>query len=101
MPTKIFTTMGGRCPFGYHNNIDDNLCRLCPYYYRAGTGTFFWCNHPVPEKKKSVPKKPESVPKTAKYVPKSEKTGTQGRKRGRPPKNGPKSPVKTTKPKKR
>ena len=80
--------MGGRCPFGYHNNIDDNLCRLCPYYYRAGTGTFFWCNHPVPEK---------AVKKTRR-VPEKAETGTQEkRKRGRPPKNGPKKPVKTRK----
>lgn len=92
MPTKIFTTMGGRCPFGYHNNIDDNLCRLCPYYYRAGTGTFFWCNHPIDEK---TPKKPRRVPEKA-------ETGTQEkRKRGRPRKDATKKPVKRTKSKNR
>lgn len=88
MPTKIFTTIPGRCPFGYHNNIDDNLCRLCPYYFRTGTGTFFWCNHPVQEKPKRKPKPPTE-------------TDEPRRKRGRPPKNGHKSPVKSTKPKKR
>lgn len=82
MPTKIFTTMGGRCPFGYHNNIDDNLCRLCPYYYRAGTGTFFWCNHPAPEKGKA---KRESKPT---------QEVAQVRKRGRPRKDATKKPVK-------
>lgn len=91
MPTKIFTTIPGPCPFGYKNKIDDNLCRLCPYYFRTGTGTFFWCNHPVPQKAKSVRKKAQSVP----TAPES---GTQPkRKRGRPRKNAPNKPVKQTK----
>ena len=89
MATKIFTTIPGRCPFGYKNDIDDHLCRLCPFYYRAGTGTFFWCNHPPKEKQER---------KTAEIVPEQ---GQEKRKRGRPPGKATKTPVKRTKPKKR
>ena len=84
MPTKIFTTIAGPCPFGYHNKIDDNLCRLCPYYFRTGTGTFFWCNHPPKEKTARKPK-----PATENPEP-----GTQQkRKRGRPPGKTTKRPI--------
>lgn len=88
MPTKIFTTIPGPCPFGYHNKIDDNLCRLCPYYFRTGTATFFWCNHPPMEK---AVRKPKRVPENA-------ESGTQQkRKRGRPPGKSTKKPVNQTK----
>ena len=93
MATKIFTTIPGPCPFGYKNDIDDHLCRVCPYFYRAGTGMFFWCNHPV----ESVPKTPESVPKTRKTVPKATKDVPKTKKKGRPAKNAILRPVKTRK----
>lgn len=44
MPTKIFTTISGPCPFGKNITIDSPGCRSCEKYYRAGTGMFFWCN---------------------------------------------------------
>ena len=89
MATKVFTTIPGPCPFGYKNNIDDHLCRLCPFYYRAGTGTFFWCTHPPIEKKPrpKVQKAPEIV--------------QEKRKRGRPPGKAAKKAVNRTKTKKR
>lgn len=49
MPTKIFTTIEAECPFGKGVKIDSSVCRSCPEYFRQGTGTFFWCRHPVPE----------------------------------------------------
>lgn len=75
MPTKVFTTLGGLCPFGRGIEIDSLQCRRCPYYYRTGTAMFFWCNHPG-----------ESVPKSAEPV---KKTG----KRGRPAKKAENRPV--------
>ncbi len=89
MATKVFTTIPGPCPFGYKNNIDDHLCRLCPYYYRAGTGTFFWCNHPPVEHKR---------PKIAQKAP---EIVQEKRKRGRPPGKAIKRAVNRTKTKKR
>lgn len=44
MPTKVFTTISGPCPFGKNVTIDSPGCRSCEQYYRAGTGMFFWCN---------------------------------------------------------
>ena len=79
MPTKIFTTISGLCPFGKKIMIDSTGCRSCEHFYRVGTETFFWCTHPV----ESVPKTPESVPKT--------------KKRGRPAKKAISKPVKTLK----
>ena len=73
MPTKIFTTIIGDCPFGKGVKIDSTQCRNCSEYYRTGTGMFFWCRHPEPEK---LPEKP---------------------KRGRPPKNAVFRPNKTRK----
>lgn len=89
MATKVFTTIPGPCPFGYKNNIDDNLCRLCPYFYRAGTGMFFWCNHPPVEQKR---------PKIAQKAP---EIVQEKRKRGRPPGKATKTAVNRTKTKKR
>ena len=43
MLTKIFTTIGGNCPFGFGRAIDSPACRQCEHYYRTGTSTFFWC----------------------------------------------------------
>lgn len=82
MPTKVFTTLGGLCPFGRGIEIDSLTCRRCSYYYRTGTEMFFWCNHPG----ESVPKSAESVQKSAGTV---QKTG----KRGRPAKKAKKKPV--------
>ena len=52
MPTKIFTTISGPCPFGKNVTIDSPGCRTCEHFYRTGTATFFWCNagqsQPVP-----------------------------------------------------
>lgn len=38
--------MGGGCPFGKGCEVDTPACRRCEFFYRAGTGTFFWCRHP-------------------------------------------------------
>lgn len=73
MPTKIFTTISGLCPFGKKIMIDSTGCRSCEHFYRMGTATFFWCRHPI-----------EEVPEIAQ--PK--------RKRGRPPGKAKKKPVK-------
>lgn len=78
MPTKIFTTISGPCPFGTGCDIDSTKCRQCQWYFRMGTGTFFWCNHPGGREQEQT-KEPEKT------------------KRGRPRKNGPKKPVKRTK----
>lgn len=72
MATKVFTTMGGPCPYGRGCERDSMNCRKCDYYYREGTGTFFWCDHPAQ-------KQP---------TPKPEK-----RKRGRPSTKATKTPV--------
>lgn len=95
MPTKIFTTLGGKCPFGMECDIDTQPCRNCKYFYRAGTGMFFWCNHPedVPEKADSVPKSNKSVPKVRKSVPKASKDAPKQKKRGRPAKKAILRPV--------
>ena len=86
MPTKIFTTLGGKCPFGMGCDIDTQPCRNCKHFYRAGTGMFFWCNHHVPEKTDSVLKSDKSVPKARKSVPKASKDAPKRKKRGRPAK---------------
>lgn len=57
MPTKIFTTLGGACPFGEGPEIDSLKCRNCEYYWRIGTGTFFWCLHPVQQQPAPEPEK--------------------------------------------
>lgn len=48
MPTKIFTTISGPCPFGKNVTIDSPGCRSCEHFYRTGTGTFFWCKAEEP-----------------------------------------------------
>ena len=87
MPTKIFTIMGGDCPFGRGCEIDSQVCRKCEHYYRAGTGTFFWCKHP-------------DAQKTAEIARKAPKIAQPKRKRGRPPGKATKRPVKRRKTKK-
>ena len=87
MPTKIFTILGGDCPFGRKCAIDSPSCRQCPHFYRAGTGTFFWCNHPIEQKPAGIVQKaPEII--------------QEMRKRGRPPEKALKKPVKRRKTKK-
>ena len=46
MLTKVFTTLGGNCPFGKGIERDSAKCRQCEFFYKAGTGTFFWCSNP-------------------------------------------------------
>lgn len=87
MPTKIFTILGGDCPFGRKCAIDSASCRQCSHFYRTGTGTFFWCNHPI-----------EQNP--AEIVSKSQEIVQEKRKRGRPPGKAVKKPVKRRKTKK-
>lgn len=85
MPTKIFTTLGGNCPFGRGCELDSPRCRQCQHYYRAGTGTFFWCN---------TPKEDESVSKSIEIVPKTTGIVHDKPKRGRPRKKAISKPVK-------
>ena len=72
MPTKIFTILGGDCPFGRKCAIDSPSCRQCPHFYRAGTATFFWCKHPDAQKPAEIERKPVEIVQ-------------EKRKRGRPP----------------
>ena len=88
MPTKIFTTITGPCPFGKNVTIDSPGCRSCEHFYRTGTGTFFWCNHPFELKSAEIAQKAAEISQ-----PK--------RKRGRPPGKATKKSVKRTKTKKR
>lgn len=87
MPTKVFTLMGGGCPFGQGCEIDSPSCRKCQWFYRTGTGTFFWCNHPIEQKPAEIAQKAPEIAQ-----PK--------RKRGRPPGKATKKPVKRRKTKK-
>ena len=80
MPIKIFTLLGGNCPFGRNCAIDSQSCKTCKFFYRAGTGTFFWCNHPIEQKQAEI--------------------AQEKRKRGRPPGKAAKKPVKRRKTKK-
>ena len=66
--------MGGNCPFGKGCEIDSPSCRKCQWFYRTGTGTFFWCNHPIEHKPVEIEHKTPKITQ-----PK--------RKRGRPKKN--------------
>lgn len=82
MPTKVFTILGGVCPFGQMVMIDSLACRNCEFYFRTGTGTFFWCRAgelPEPEREAiPEPKKKRGRPKGSKN--KAGKAGT-GKKR--------------------
>ena len=84
MPTKVFTLMGGGCPFGKECEIDSPSCRNCQWFYRAGTGTFFWCNYPIEQNPAEIARKAPEIAQ-----PK--------RKRGRPPGKATKKPVKRRK----
>lgn len=70
MPTKIFTTIDGPCPFGRGCQTDSKECRTCENYYRNGTGTFFWCKAATPgldapKKKRGRPRKEDVQAKDA------------------------------------
>ena len=89
MPTKIFTTIDGPCPFGTGHAIDSPGCRKCQHFYRTGTATFFWCSHPPVEQAKPTrgrPKKSELV-----------KPVVKKKKRGERPKKGKERPIKAIK----
>ena len=101
MPTKVFTVMGGVCPFGNGCEIDSQSCRKCQWFYRAGTGTFFWCNHPIEQKQDEIARKaPEIEQKSAEIEQKAPEIAQTKRKRGRPPGKAIKKPVKRVKNKK-
>lgn len=85
MPTKIFTTIDGQCPFGRKCAIDSQECRKCEWFYRAGTAMFFWCRHPVTQEKERAPKKMEQKP--AEIERKGPGMEQEKRKRGRPRKD--------------
>lgn len=69
MPTKIFTTIDGKCPFGRECQTDSKECRRCENYYRNGTGMFFWCKAGTPggapKKKRGRPRKEDVQAKDA------------------------------------
>ena len=94
MPTKIFTILGGGCPFGRGCDIDSPSCRKCEHFYRTGTGTFFWCKHPDGQKRVEIAQK---APEIAQKAP---EIAQPKRKRGRPPGKATKKPVKRIKNKK-
>ena len=79
--------MGGGCPFGKGCEIDSPSCRKCQWFYRTGTGTFFWCSHPIEQKPDEIARKAPEIEQTK-------------RKRGRPPGKTVKKPVKRRKTKK-
>lgn len=95
MPTKVFTLMGGGCPFGKGCEIDSPSCRKCEWFYRIGTGTFFWCNHPIEREK------PEMAQKAHRIARKVPEIAQPKRKRGRPPGKATQKPVNARKTKKR
>ena len=92
MPTKIFTTIDGQCPFGRPCQTDSKECRTCENYYRNGTGMFFWCKAGTPggapKKKRGRPRKEDVQEKDA---------AMQAQKRGRRPTKGKERPIKTIK----
>ena len=86
MPTKIFTTIDGQCPFGRPCQTDSKECRKCEHYYRAGTGTFFWCKHPDGEKRGQKERKRPVIEQNTRGIErKAPETEQPKRKRGRPP----------------
>lgn len=95
MPTKVFTLMGGQCPFDKGCEIDSSSCRNCQWYYRVGTGTFFWCNHQKETESKDYSDKPSQN-----HFREPTKMIEPKRKRGRPPGKAAKKPVKRMKNKK-
>ena len=101
MPSKVFTVLGGDCPFGRKCAIDSPSCRQCPHYYRTGTGTFFWCNHPIEQKPAEIAHEtPEIVQERPKIARKRTTKAKTTKKKSRPAKKAISKPVKTRKTKK-
>ena len=94
MPTKVFTTLGGKCPYK-KCDFDSQTCRTCQYFYRTGTATFFWCNHPIEQDSAGIVQNPRKIAQKAPEIEQPK------RKRGRPPGKATKKPVKRKKIKKR
>lgn len=86
--------MGGGCPFGKECEIDSLSCRKCQWFYRTGTGTFFWCKHPIEQKPAEIARKAPEIARKAPEITQPK------RKRGRPPGKATKKPVKRIKNKK-
>jgi len=89
MPTKIFTTIDGPCPFGRKCQTDSKECRTCENYFRNGTGTFFWCKAATPgldapKKKRGRPRKTDVQAKDA---------AMKAAKRGSKPTKGKERPI--------
>lgn len=93
MPTKIFTTIDGKCPFGRECQTDSKECRKCENYYRNGTGMFFWCKAATPgldapKKKRGRPRKEDVQAKDA---------AMKAANRGSKPTKGKERPIKAIK----
>ena len=83
--------MGGVCPFGRGFERDSPRCRQCDDYIRAGTGTFFWCNHQIEQKSVEIEQK------TRKIARKAAEIEQPAKKRGRPAGKAKKKAVKQRK----
>ena len=98
MPIKIFTTIDGPCPFGTGCAIDSSGCRKCEWYFRQGTGTFFWCKHPPGAASKPKNKEKAVAGETPKRGrPRKAQPAKPKRKRQSLPKKGKERPIKTIK----
>ena len=89
MPTKIFTTIDGKCPFGRECQTDSKECRKCENYYRNGTGMFFWCKAETPGKE--APKKKRGRPRKEDVQAKD--AAMKAAKRGSKPTKGKERPI--------
>ena len=89
MPTKIFTTIDGKCPFGRECQTDSKECRMCENYYRNGTGMFFWCKAETPGKE--APKKKRGRPRKEDVQAKD--AAMKAAKRGSKPTKGKERPI--------
>lgn len=78
--------MGGNCPFGQGCEIDSPSCRKCQWFYRAGTGMFFWCNagsESVPNMTREIlhPKRKRGRPRKTDVSAKAKKKPVNTRKK--------------------
>lgn len=78
MLTKVFTTLGGNCPFGKGIERDSAKCRQCEFFYKAGTGTFFWCSNPGKTSRIRIPKQETDKAKKTKTAGKRKIKSVQG-----------------------
>ncbi len=98
MPTKVFTTITGPCPFGKNVTIGSPGCRSCEHFYRTGTGMFFWCNYPIEQKTAEIEQKTAEIARKPAEIARKPAKSVQGtKKRGRPAKKAISKPVKTRK----